>query len=108
MNAPADVDTKIGRQAQRVLARLKKNRTAAGLLSIAGLVLGTLRDLAPIVVVVAVFQVAILRQPFPDLGGMIGGLVLVMLGLALFIKGWRWASSRWARGWPKGLRTRAA
>ena len=87
MNAPADVDTKIGRQAQRVLARLKKNRTAAGLLSIAGLVLGTLRDLAPIVVVVAVFQVAILRQPFPDLGGMIGGLVLVMLGLALFIKG---------------------
>ena len=87
MNAPADVDTKIGRQAQRVLARLKKNRTAAGLLSIAGLVLGTLRDLAPIVVVVAVFQVAILRQPFPDLGGMIGGLVLVMLGLVLFIKG---------------------
>ncbi|CAI8037568.1 Na(+), Li(+), K(+)/H(+) antiporter subunit A [Geodia barretti] len=108
MNAPADVDTKIGRQAQRVLARLKKNRTAAGLLSIAGLVLGTLRDLAPIVVVVAVFQVAILRQPFPDLGGMIGGLVLVMLGLALFIKGLEMGLFPLGEGLAQGLRTRAA
>ena len=87
MSAPVDAVTRIGRRVTRELDRLKKYRLAAGLLSFAGLVLGTLRDLAPIIVVVAVFQVAILRQPFPDLGGIIGGLVLVMLGLALFIKG---------------------
>ena len=87
MIAPADAVTKIGRRVTRELDRLKKYRVAAGLLSFAGLVLGTLRDLAPIIVVVAVFQVGVLRQPFPDLGGIIGGLVLVMLGLALFIKG---------------------
>ena len=87
MYAPADAVTRAGRSAQRAIARLRKNRLAAGLLSLAGLVLGTLRDLAPIIAVVAVFQVAILRQPFPDLGGIIGGLVLVMLGLALFVRG---------------------
>ncbi len=87
MNAPADAVARAGRSVQHALDRLKKYRVAAGLLSVAGLVLGTLRDLAPIIAVVAVFQLAVLRQPFPDLGGMIGGLVLVMLGLALFIKG---------------------
>ena len=87
MNAPADAVTKAGRLVQRALDQLRRYRLAGGLLSFAALVLGTLRDLAPIIVVVAVFQVAVLRQPFPDLGGIVGGLVLVMLGLALFIKG---------------------
>ena len=87
MNAPADAKTRAGRPAQRALARLKRNRPVAGVLSFAGLVLGTLRDLAPIIAVVAVFQLAVLHQPFPNLGGILGGLVLVMLGLALFIKG---------------------
>ena len=87
MNPPADAETRAGRPAQRALARLRRNRPVAGLLSFAGLVLGTLRDLAPIIAVVAVFQLAVLRQPFPELGGILGGLVLVMLGLALFIKG---------------------
>ena len=87
MNPPADAETRAGRPAPRALARLKRNRPVAGLLSFAALVLGTLRDLAPIIAVVAVFQVAVLRQPFPDLGGILGGLVLVMLGLALFVKG---------------------
>lgn len=59
----------------------------AGLVPFARLVLGTLRDLAPIIIVIAVFQLAILRQPIPDLGGILGGLVFVMLGLALFVKG---------------------
>ena len=87
MNAPADTVTRAGRSAQRALARVKRNRLAAGILSFAGLVFGTLRDLAPIIAVVAVFQLAVLQQPFPNLGGILGGLVLVMLGLALFIKG---------------------
>lgn len=87
MNVPADAVTKAVRRATGALERLRKYRLAAGLLSFIGLVLGTLRDLAPIIVVVAVFQVAVLNQPFPNLGGIVGGLVLVMMGLALFIKG---------------------
>ena len=45
------------------------------------------RDLTPIVVVVAVFQLLILRQPLPDLAGLLGGLLMVLLGLTLFTKG---------------------
>ena len=51
------------------------------------LVLGTLRDLALIVIIIAFFQIVVLRQPFPDLGSVVAGLVFVMLGLALFIQG---------------------
>ena len=56
-------------------------------LSLARLIAGSLRDLAPIVAVVTFFQMAVLRQPFPDLEGVLIGLVLVMIGLAFFIRG---------------------
>ncbi|MCY3817555.1 MAG: DUF1538 domain-containing protein [Gammaproteobacteria bacterium] len=46
-----------------------------------------LRDLAPIILVIAFFQVAVIRQPFPDLAGVALGLVCVVLGLALFVQG---------------------
>jgi hypothetical protein len=59
----------------------------ASLASFTRLILGTLRDLAPIILVIAFFQVAVLRQPFPNLDTVIAGLVLTMLGLALFIQG---------------------
>jgi len=49
--------------------------------------LNTARDLAPIVLVVAFFQLTVLRQPFPDLVDMLVGLALVLIGLALFIRG---------------------
>ena len=48
---------------------------------------GALRDLAPIIFVIAFFQVAVLRQPFPDLAGVAVGLVCVVAGLAFFIQG---------------------
>jgi hypothetical protein len=48
---------------------------------------GSARDLAFIVVVIAVFQLAVLRQPFPDLGNILMGLVMVLLGLTLFVRG---------------------
>ncbi len=51
------------------------------------LVAGTLRDLAPIVLVVAFFQIVVLRQPFPNLADVLVGMVFVMLGLALFLRG---------------------
>lgn len=47
----------------------------------------SLRDLTPIVAVVAIFQLLVLRQPVPDLAGLLGGLLLVVVGLALFTKG---------------------
>lgn len=50
-------------------------------------ILGSSRDLAPIVVVIAAFQVMILRQPFPEFFSIAMGLVLVVLGLALFVVG---------------------
>ncbi|NNF05256.1 MAG: DUF1538 domain-containing protein [Candidatus Eisenbacteria bacterium] len=52
-----------------------------------GVVFGSVRDLVPIVLVVAFFQIVVLRQPFPNLGEALVGLVLVILGLAFFIRG---------------------
>ncbi len=52
-----------------------------------GLFGGTLRDLAPIVVIVAFFQLAVLRQPVDNLGEIAIGFVFVLLGLAIFIRG---------------------
>ena len=50
--------------------------------------LGTsFRDLAPIIAVVAIFQLLVIRQPFPDLAGMIVGVLFVVLGLNFFIRG---------------------
>lgn len=47
----------------------------------------SVRDLAPIAVVIAFFQLVVLRQPLPDLGSVLVGGLLVVLGLALFVKG---------------------
>ncbi len=55
--------------------------------SLARLVIGTLRDLGPIILVVAFFQIIVLQQPLPELGGLLAGLGLVMVGLALFVQG---------------------
>ena len=52
-----------------------------------GRILQALRDLAPIVAVIAFFQIVVLQQPFPDLAGVVGGLICVVLGLAFFIEG---------------------
>jgi hypothetical protein len=37
--------------------------------------------------VVAFFQLAVLQRPFPNLGSILVGLVLVMFGLAIFLRG---------------------
>ncbi len=49
--------------------------------------LGACRDLAPIITVIALFQIVVLRQPFPELLSVLGGLCLVIVGLALFVVG---------------------
>jgi len=45
------------------------------------------RDLAPIITVIALFQIIVLRQPFPELLSILFGLGLVIVGLALFVVG---------------------
>jgi hypothetical protein len=55
--------------------------------SLLRLVSGSARDLASIVLVIGFFQLAVLRQPFPDFGSMLGGLALVLVGLAFFVRG---------------------
>lgn len=49
--------------------------------------LGSLRDLLPIVLVILFFQFAVLKQPLPDVGQLILGVVFVVLGLTFFIHG---------------------
>ncbi|RMD62237.1 MAG: DUF1538 domain-containing protein [Alphaproteobacteria bacterium] len=49
--------------------------------------LGASRDLVPIVLVVAFFQIVVLQQPFPDLERVLIGLVFVVVGLSLFVHG---------------------
>jgi len=60
-------------------------RAAAGLLG------ETLRDLAPLLVIIAFFQFAVLRQPLRDLTEIAVGFVFVMLGLTIFIRGLKMA-----------------
>ncbi len=48
---------------------------------------GSARDLTPIVLVIALFQLVVLQQPFPDLRNIAIGLVMVLLGLAFFVRG---------------------
>jgi hypothetical protein len=49
--------------------------------------LSSLRDLTPIIIVIAFFQIVVLQQPIPDLVGLITGILLVLLGLTFFIFG---------------------
>lgn len=59
----------------------------SGFVSFLRLVAGSLRDLAPIILIIGFFQLVVLQQPFPNLGSVVVGLVFVTLGLALFIQG---------------------
>ncbi len=48
---------------------------------------GSFRDLLPIIVVIAFFQLVVLKQPIPNLGQLLVGTLLVVIGLTLFIQG---------------------
>lgn len=52
--------------------------------------LDSLRDLLPVVLVIAAFQLLVIRQPLPpglDVMDLLVGLVLVVVGLTLFVQG---------------------
>ena len=52
-----------------------------------GAMLGSLRDLLPILLVIVFFQFLVLQQPLPDIGKILTGVVFVVLGLTFFIHG---------------------
>ncbi len=45
------------------------------------------RDLLPIVLVVSLFQLAVVRQPIPQLFDIVVGVLFVVLGMTLFVRG---------------------
>lgn len=47
----------------------------------------SLRDLLPIVATISVFQLLVFRQPLQDVGSLLCGMLLVVVGLALFVVG---------------------
>ncbi len=57
------------------------------LINILGVFLTTIRDVAPIAILLAFFQLAVLRQPIPHLKKVLVGFVYVLIGLALFLVG---------------------
>ena len=44
-------------------------------------------DLLPIILVIGFFQIFVLRQPLPQMGEVLFGAVLVVIGLTLFVQG---------------------
>lgn len=49
--------------------------------------IGSIRDLLPIVLVIAFFQILVLQQPLPNVTEILIGTLLVVIGLTLFIQG---------------------
>jgi len=49
--------------------------------------LSALRDLAPILIVIIVFQTLVLQQHIPNFGNMVAGFICVLVGLTLFVQG---------------------
>lgn len=47
----------------------------------------SVRDLLPIIGVIAFFQLAVLQQPIPDFADLLVGVLLVVVGLTLFVHG---------------------
>jgi hypothetical protein len=50
-------------------------------------IVGACRDLLPIILVILIFQLAVVRQPFPVFLDVFIGLIFVIFGLALFVVG---------------------
>ncbi len=44
-------------------------------------------DLLPIILVIAFFQIIVLKQPLPQMGELLVGVLLVLAGLTLFVQG---------------------
>jgi len=65
-------------------ARLGSRDTLRSLFST---LLDSIRDLAPIVLVIAFFQILVVQEPIPNLLDLLIGIGLVVLGLTFFVRG---------------------
>lgn len=57
------------------------------LLHLGASLMDSIKDLTPIVAVIAFFQLIVLRQPIPNLADLLVGTLLVIFGLTLFVHG---------------------
>ncbi|MCK5718392.1 MAG: DUF1538 domain-containing protein [Thiomargarita sp.] len=58
-----------------------------GIIEFLIILLETIRDVLPIILIIFGFQFLVLRQPIPQLKSVLLGLIYVILGLALFLQG---------------------
>ncbi|MDD1781458.1 DUF1538 domain-containing protein [Enterovibrio sp. ZSDZ35] len=58
-----------------------------GITALLSAMLGSLKDLLPIILVIGFFQIVVLQQPMPDSISILVGLVLVVMGLTFFVFG---------------------
>lgn len=58
-----------------------------GLTALLRAMMGSFRDLLPIILVIGFFQLIVLQQPLPDWLSITGGLVMVVMGLTFFVFG---------------------
>jgi hypothetical protein len=77
-------------------ARLGADRVAVALLE-------SLRDLAPIVLVIAAFELLLVREPVADVGQLVLGTGLLVLGLTLFVQGLKLGLFPLGEGMARGL-----
>lgn len=57
------------------------------IVSLGRLMLCNVRDLLPLVTIIALFQGLVIGEPIPQLGEMLVGFVFVLVGLTLFVRG---------------------
>ncbi|MEZ8030171.1 DUF1538 family protein [Enterovibrio norvegicus] len=67
--------------------RCRNGASVKGITALLSAMLGSFKDLLPIILVIGFFQVFVLQQPMPDLASILVGLVLVVMGLTFFVFG---------------------
>ncbi|OQX20292.1 MAG: hypothetical protein BWK76_01565 [Desulfobulbaceae bacterium A2] len=69
------------------MSALRRSLAARLALAVLKKLWSSFADVLPIILVIGFFQLVVLRQPLPNLGEILFGGVLVVLGLTLFIQG---------------------
>jgi hypothetical protein len=71
----------------------------SALQKVAQSVLQSARDLAPVLLVLIVFQLFVIREPLPGMEQKILGFVFVLIGLTLFVRGLDMSIFRSVKAW---------
>jgi hypothetical protein len=79
----------------------RRARLAAARVTVA--LVESLRDLAPIVLVIAAFELLLVREPVADVGKLFVGTGMLVLGLTLFVQGLKLGLFPLGEGMARGL-----